>query len=107
MSFYAAFEFNIELCLCFSHEPLAETIDAPMERKKIVIPSSKVSKSEKPDATDLEDSVGKKRYFPSETMKLIQDQESGRHQIQINPRTGAEIKMNQSKKLIQLEQNLE
>lgn len=89
------------------HEPLAETIDAPMERKKIVIPSSKLPKPEKLDAADLEDSVGKKRYVPSETMKLIQDQESGRHQIQINPKTGAEIKMNQSKKLIQLEQNLE
>lgn len=95
-----------------ANEPPQDTIDAPTERKKIVISSSKLSKTNgkedgHSDILESANSAGKKAYVPSETLKLIQDQESGRPQMQINPRTGVEIKTNQSKKLIQLEKNLE
>lgn len=91
-----------------ANEPPKDTIDAPTERKKIVISSSKLSKTNgSSEVLDSENSAGKKTYLPSETLKLIQDQESGRPQIQVNPKTGVDIKINQSKKLIQLEKNLE
>jgi len=98
--------------------PDLEIIEAPTERKKIVIPSPKSSKiavevpSSKSDLSNTVKPASQElaiTYQPSETAQLVQEIDSGgagRVQLQINPKTGKQIRNNQSKTLVNLEKNL-
>jgi len=92
-------------------------VDVPAERKTIVIPSvnrTKLAIESQPvvvgvgyNPIELTDDSKTKKYYPSETCKLVQEQESGISQSHINPMTGAEIKSTQSRTLLLLDRTLE
>lgn len=84
-----------------------EIIDAPVERKTLVIPSTnRVTVTTDPNGNDCDDGQVRK-YYPSETYRLVQEQEAGVGQSNINPLTGAEIKTSQSRTLMMLDRALE
>jgi len=94
--------------LTFSH---IDTVDIQTERRTIVIPSRNQSKP--PAAADIQDvssvdsdGSGKVSYYPSETCRLVQEQESGVAQSNVSPLTGVEVKTNQSRRLMMLDQSL-
>lgn len=83
-----------------------DKIDVQSERKTIVVPSRSPPKP--PASNDTSPSAvtdGKTTYYPSETCRLIQEQESG-VQSNVSPLTGVEQKTNQSKRLQMLDRAL-
>jgi hypothetical protein len=88
-----------------------EVIDAPVERKTLVIPSTNRVNvtAEPPSFTNgsSNDDGQAKKYYPSETCRLVQEQEAGVTEVRINPLTGAEIKTSQSRTLLMLDRALE
>lgn len=89
-------------------------VDVSSERKTIVIPSAnrtQVVAESQPAIVgigkNLADDGQTKKYYPSETCKLVQEQESGITQSHINPLTGAEIRPTQSRTLLLLDRTLE
>jgi len=94
------------MVLTSSHE---DTVDVQTERKTIVIPSrnqTKLPEADKTQDTSSTVSDSKTTYYPSETCRMVQEQDSGVTQSNINPLTGVEIKTNQSKKLMMLDRAL-
>jgi len=92
--------------LTSSHE---DTVDVQTERKTIIIPSRNQPKPPAADnAHDVSSTDGdsKATYQPSETCRLVREQDSGVVQSSFSPLTGAEIKTNQSKKLMMLDNTL-
>ena len=86
-----------------------DTVDVQTERKTIVIPSRNQPKLPATDnAQDVSSTDGgsKTTYHPSETCRLVQEQDSGVSQSNVSPLTGVEIKTNQSKRLMMLDRAL-
>lgn len=91
--------------LTSSHD---DTVDVQTERKRIIIvprnqPKQPASDIVPPDSSA--DSDGKTTYYPSETCRLVQEQDSG-IQSNISPLTGVEVKTNQSKKMMMMDRTL-
>ena len=92
-----------------------EVVEVQAERKQIVIVPRGTSKKSQLTDSDVVDTnvsgaevgLDKKVYRPSETYQMVQEQQSGRAQIQVNPKTGAVVRTIQSKTLVELEKNLE
>lgn len=88
-----------------------EIVDAPVERKTLVIPSTNrvtVTNDWQSDYNGNDGDDGQvRKYYPSETCRMVQEQEAGVAQSRINPLTGAEIKTSQSRTLLMLDRALE
>jgi len=86
-----------------------DTVDVQTERKKIIIVPRNQPKqpaSDNVSHVSSSDSDGKTTYYPSETCLLVQEQDSGIIQSNINPLTGVEMKTSQSKKMLMLDRAL-
>ena len=81
-------------------------VDVPTERKTLVIPSANRTNADSRSVEPMND-VGSKVYYPSETCKLVQEQEAGVPQSNVSPKTGAEIRSTQSRTLMMLDRVLE
>jgi len=95
----------VSLCLTLLTSSHEDTVDVQTERRTIVIPSRNQPKP--PAANSVQDvsstdSGNKTTYYPSETCRLVQEQEAG-VQSNVSPLTGVEIKTNQSKRLLMLD----
>jgi len=102
------------LCMCLCVVLLTpsreDTVDVHTERKTIVIPSRNPPKPPAADSVhdvSSTDDGSKVTYHPSETFRLVQEQDSGVVQSNVSPLTGVEIKTNQSKKLMMLDHVLQ
>lgn len=92
--------------LTSSHD---DTVDVQTERKKIIIVPRNQPKQPASDNVSRDisaDSDGKTTYYPSETCRLVQEQDSGISQSNINPLTGVEVKIKQSKKMMMMDHTL-
>ena len=86
-----------------------DTVDVQTERKKIIVVPRNQPKEPASDNISHDSSAnsdGKTTYYPSETCRLVQEQDSGIIQSNINPLTGVEVKTNQSKKMMVLDRTL-
>lgn len=86
-----------------------DTVDVQPERKRIiVIPRSQPKEPPSDNVPDISsaETDGKVTYHPSETCRLVQEQDSGIVQSNINPLTGVEMKSSQSKKMMMLDRTL-
>lgn len=94
------------MILTFSRE---DTIDIQTERKTIVVPSRNQPKQPSSDNishTSSTESDGRTTYYPSETCKLVRQQDAGSVESNFSPLTGVEMKTNQSKRLMMLDRAL-
>ena len=86
-----------------------DTVDVQTERKKIVVlPRNQPKQPASDNAPHVSsaDSDGKTTYYPSETCRLVQEQDSGVTQSNVSPLTGVEVKTNQSKRMMMLDRSL-
>lgn len=82
-----------------------EIVNEPVERKTIVVPSSR---RQQPSGDSSQTGDGEtKKYLPSETYRMVQEQDAGLSLSNISPLTGAEIKPVQSRTLMMLDRALE